>query len=55
VWKDAQTKALEDVVAHPVLYANQVYARSATVDFGHELKSVIQLYPGIDERTKLTK
>jgi peptide/nickel transport system substrate-binding protein len=55
VWKDAQTKALEDVVAYPVLYANQVYARSATVDFGHELKSVIQLYPGIDERTKRTK
>jgi peptide/nickel transport system substrate-binding protein len=55
LWKDAQTKALEDMVAYPILYANQVYARSATVDYGHELKSVIQLYPGIDEQTKLTR
>jgi hypothetical protein len=32
-----------------------VYARTANVDYGHDLKSVIQLYPGIDERTSLRK
>jgi hypothetical protein len=42
------------MVAYPILYQSQVYARSARVDYGHELKSVIQLYPGIDERTRLT-
>jgi peptide/nickel transport system substrate-binding protein len=55
LWKDAQIKALEDMVAYPIMYTNQVYARSAAVDYGHELKSVIQLYPGIDEKTKLNK
>jgi peptide/nickel transport system substrate-binding protein len=55
LWKAAQTQALEDVVAYPILYTNQVYARNASVDYGHDLKSVIQLYPGIDERTRLRK
>jgi peptide/nickel transport system substrate-binding protein len=55
LWKDAQEKALQDMVAYPIQYTNQVYARSANVDYGHELKSVIQLYPGIDERTRLTR
>jgi hypothetical protein len=32
-----------------------VYARSANVDYGHELVSVVQLYPGIDETTTLTE
>jgi peptide/nickel transport system substrate-binding protein len=54
LWKDAQATALADMVAYPILYQSQVYARSARVDYGHELKSVIQLYPGIDERTRLT-
>jgi hypothetical protein len=55
LWKEAQTRALEDVVAYPIQYTNQVYARTANVDYGHDLKSVIQLYPGIDERTSLRK
>jgi peptide/nickel transport system substrate-binding protein len=55
LWKDAQTHALEDVVAYPIQYTNQVYARGSNVDYGHDLKSVIQLYPGIDERTSLRK
>ena len=45
------SRAMQDVVAYPIQYTNQVYARSASVDYGHELKSVIQLYPGIDETT----
>jgi peptide/nickel transport system substrate-binding protein len=55
LWKQAQTKALQDVVAYPILYQNQVYARSSKVDYGHQLDSVIQLYPGIDERTRLNR
>ena len=55
LWKQAQTKALQDVVAYPILYQNQVYARSSNVDYGHQLDSAIQLYPGIDERTRLSR
>ena len=49
LWKQAQATALQDMVAYPIMYTNQVYARTSNVDYGHELKSVIQLYPGIDE------
>jgi peptide/nickel transport system substrate-binding protein len=55
LWKAAQTQAMLDMVAYPILYQSQVYARASNVDYGHELKSVIQLYPGIDERTRLAK
>jgi peptide/nickel transport system substrate-binding protein len=55
LWKAAQTRALQDVVAYPILYQSQVYARAANVDYGHELASVIQLYPGIDETTRLVR
>jgi peptide/nickel transport system substrate-binding protein len=55
LWKQAQVEALRDVVAYPIQYTNQVYARSTNVDYGHDLASVIQLYPGIDERTTLRK
>jgi peptide/nickel transport system substrate-binding protein len=55
LWKQAQTTALQDMVAFPIQYANQVYAHTSAVDYGHELKSVIQTYPGIDEKTKLSK
>jgi hypothetical protein len=47
--------ALQDMVAYPIQYTNLVYARTTNVDYGHELKSVIQTYPGIDETTRLTK
>jgi peptide/nickel transport system substrate-binding protein len=52
LWKEAQTVALADMVAYPIQYANQVYARTSNVEYGHELKSVVQLYPGIDENTR---
>lgn len=55
LWKEAQIKALEDMVVYPIQYQNQVYARSNAVDYGHELISVLALYPGIDEKTRLTK
>ena len=55
LWKEAQSHVLEDVVAYPIQYTNQVHGRATNVDYGHDLKSVIQLYPGIDERTSLRK
>ncbi|HEY8657279.1 MAG TPA: ABC transporter substrate-binding protein [Candidatus Limnocylindria bacterium] len=55
LWKETQTKILQDMAAYPVMFTNQVYARRKTVDYGHELKSVLALYPGIDETTRLTK
>jgi peptide/nickel transport system substrate-binding protein len=55
LWKQAQVQALRDVVAYPIQYTNQVYARSTGVDYGHEVTSVIQLYPGIDERTTVQR
>ena len=53
LWKDAQTHILQDMAAYPIQYLNQVYARSDKVDYGHPLKSVLALYPGIDETTSL--
>jgi peptide/nickel transport system substrate-binding protein len=55
LWKEAQVKILQDMVAYPVSYANQVYARSTRVDYGHPLKSVLALYPGIDETTRVRR
>lgn len=55
LWKEAQIKTLEDMVVFPIQYQNQVYARSTAVDYGHELISVLALYPGITEKTRLTK
>ena len=55
LWKDAQVKIMQDMVAFPLQFQNQVYARSNKVDYGHDLKSVLALYPGIDETTRLSK
>jgi peptide/nickel transport system substrate-binding protein len=55
MWKDAQVKILEDMVAYPLQYQQQVYARSNAVDYGHDLVSVLALYPGIDETTTLER
>jgi peptide/nickel transport system substrate-binding protein len=55
LWKEAQTRILQDMAAYPVSYANQVYARSTGLDYGHALKSVLALYPGIDETTQVRR
>lgn len=55
LWKQAQTKVLEDLAGYPLHFINQVYARSEKVDYGHELKSVLALYPGIDETTTIAQ
>jgi hypothetical protein len=55
MWKDAQIQILEDMVAYPLQFQQQVYARSNAVDYGHDLVSVLALYPGIDETTTLER
>jgi peptide/nickel transport system substrate-binding protein len=55
MWKDAQVKILQDMVSYPLHYQQQVYARSASVDYGHDLVSVLALYPGITEKTTVTR
>jgi len=55
LWKQAQIKILEDMVAYPLHYQQQVYARTEAVDYGHELISVLALYPGITENTRIVK
>jgi peptide/nickel transport system substrate-binding protein len=53
MWKEAQIKILEDMVAYPLQYQNQVTARNVNVDYGHELKSALALYPQITENTRI--
>jgi peptide/nickel transport system substrate-binding protein len=55
MWKEAQIKILEDAVAYPLHYQQQVYARSEAVDYGHELVSVLALYPQITEKTQIVR
>jgi peptide/nickel transport system substrate-binding protein len=55
MWKEAQIKILGDMAAYPLQFQQQVYARSEAVDYGHELVSVLALYPGIDETTTLNR
>ena len=53
LWKEAQVKLLEEMIVLPLQFQQQVYARSSKVDYGHELISVLALYPGITEKTTL--
>ena len=55
LWRQANIQILTDMVAMPVQCQNQVYARTPNVDYGHELVSVLALYPGIDETTTITQ
>jgi peptide/nickel transport system substrate-binding protein len=54
LWKDANIEILKNFAGTGLLAKNLVYAKSSNVDYGHELTSVVQLYPGIDETTTLT-
>jgi peptide/nickel transport system substrate-binding protein len=55
MWKDAQAMILEDMYAYPLQFQQLVYARTDAVDYGHDLVSVLALYPGIDETTTLER
>lgn len=51
IWEQANVAILENFAGYGLMYTNQVYAKSDAVDYGHDLTSVVQLYPGIDELT----
>ena len=53
LWKEANVEILKNFAGNGLLSKNLVYAKSDRVDYGHELVSVVQLYPGIDETTTL--
>lgn len=53
LWKQANVEILKNFAGYGLMYTNQVYARTAAVDYGHELVSVVQLYPGFDETTTI--
>ena len=55
LWKEANVKLLQDMVAMPLHFQNQVYARTQAVDYGHELVSSLALYPQITELTTITE
>jgi peptide/nickel transport system substrate-binding protein len=54
-WKQISNEILQTLAGYGLLYTNQVYARQDNVDYGHELVSVPQLYPGYDETTSITE
>ena len=54
-WKQINIEILQNFAGYGLMYTNQVYARQNNVDYGHELVSVPQLYPGYDETTTITE
>jgi peptide/nickel transport system substrate-binding protein len=53
LWQQAQIRILNDMVAYPIMYTKQCYARRAAVDYGHALVNTMALYPQFTERTRL--
>ena len=51
LWGQAQVMIMSDMVAYPVMYTNQGYARKTYVDYGHPLLSTMALYPQFTEKT----
>ncbi len=55
LWKQAQTKILEDMVAYPLRIGAKGWLRSVNLDYGHELISTYALYPQITEASRIVK
>jgi peptide/nickel transport system substrate-binding protein len=55
LWGQAQIRIMSDMVAYPVMYTNQGYARKHDVDYGHPLLSTMALYPQFTEKTRLVR
>ena len=55
MWKHAQIRILNDMVAYPLFYRNQVYARRAYAKYGHKLINSMSYYPQITEKTTIMK
>jgi peptide/nickel transport system substrate-binding protein len=55
LWEQANVEIIQNFAGYGIMYTNQVYAKSEKVDYGHELVSVVQLYPGVDETTSISE
>lgn len=54
-WKQINIEILQNFAGYGLMYTNQVYVRQSSVDYGHELIAVPQLYPGYNELTTITR
>lgn len=54
LWEQANIDIIQNFAGYGLIYNNQVYAKTDAVDYGHELVSVVQLYPGITELTSIS-
>ncbi|MCC6704050.1 MAG: hypothetical protein IT334_04175, partial [Thermomicrobiales bacterium] len=52
-WKQINIEILQQFAGFGLMFTNQVYVRADSVDFGHALISVPQLYPGYNETTTI--
>jgi peptide/nickel transport system substrate-binding protein len=55
IWKEANIELQANFAAIGLYYINQVWARADGVDYGHDLVSMVQLYPGIYEHTSVNR
>lgn len=55
LWQAANVDIIQNFAGYGIMYTNQVYAKVEGVDYGHDLVSVVQLYPGIDETTSISE
>lgn len=55
LWKDANIEILSNFAGYGLTLTNLVYVRKDTVDYGHDLTAVVNLYPGINETTSISE
>ena len=55
LWKDANIEILSNFAGYGLTLTNLVYVRKDSVDYGHELNAVVNLYPGINETTTISE
>lgn len=55
LWKQAQIKIMDDMVAYPLHILNFVYAHRTNVEYGHDLVGTTALYPQFTETTRIVQ
>jgi peptide/nickel transport system substrate-binding protein len=55
IWKEALAELQANFAVKALMYNNNVYARSSAVDYGHDVKLSIQLYPNFTETTTVNQ
>lgn len=54
LWRQADIAIAQAFAGFGIMFVNQVFVRKDTVNYGHDLVAVVQLYPGIDETTTIS-